>query len=113
MGRESWGNNYPRDLSRLQLVTKWAPNSVGFLIYPYSLSMILSDLEGLIWCAPIIEVVNMNYTFSSPTRSSDLELHENLGPQSGHPKVTTTLFLVLGRQPILHTMYCKCHVIMP
>ena len=64
MGHESWGNNYPRDLSGLQLVTEWVPDFAEFLIDPYSLSVILGDLEGLTWCAPIIEVVNMDYSFS-------------------------------------------------
>ena len=92
MGHESWDNNYPRDLSGLQLVTEWVPNSAGFLIDPYSLSMILGDLESLIWRAPIIEVVNIDCSFSSLTRPGDLELHENLGPRSGFPKGTVALF---------------------
>ena len=74
MGHELWGNNYPCDLSGLQLVTEWVPDSAGFLTNPYSPSVILGDLEGLIWCAPIIEVVNMDYSFFSSTQSSDLEL---------------------------------------
>ena len=80
MGHESWDNNYPRDLSGLQLVTEWVPESAGFLTDSYSLHVILSDLEGLIWRSPIIEVVNKDCSFSSPTRFGDLELYENLGP---------------------------------
>ena len=54
-------------------MAEWVPNSTGFLIYSYLLSVILGDLEGSIWCGPIIEVVNMDYRFSSPMRSGDLE----------------------------------------
>ena len=75
MGHKSWDNNYPRDLSELQLVTEWVLDSAGFLIDLYSLSVILGNLEGLIWCAPIIEVVSMDYSFFSPTRPGDLKLH--------------------------------------
>ena len=60
MGHGSWSSNYPRDLSELQLVAEWIPDSAGFLIDLYSLSVILGNLEGLIWGAPIIEVVNMD-----------------------------------------------------
>ena len=76
---------------------EWVPDSAGFSIDSYSLSVILGNLEGLIWCALIIEVVNMDYSFSSPTRSDDLELHENLELRSERPKVTATLFLLLSR----------------
>ena len=55
-------------------MTKWVLNSTGFLINPYLLSVILGDLEGLIWYAPIIEVVNVDYSSFSPTRSGNLEL---------------------------------------
>ena len=55
-------------------MTEWVLDSARFLIDLYPLSVILCDLEGLIWCALIIEVVNMDYSFSSPARSGDLEL---------------------------------------
>ena len=74
MGHKSWDSNCPRDLSRLQLVIEWVPDSAGFLINSYSLSVILGDLGDLIRCAPIIKVVNMDYPSSCPVRSGDLEL---------------------------------------
>ena len=74
MGHGSWSNNYPQDLSGLQLVAEWVPDSVRFLIDSYLLSMILGDLKGSIWCAPIIEVINMDYRFFSPMQSGDLKL---------------------------------------
>ena len=78
-------------------MTECVPNSAGFLIDPYSLSVILGDLEGLIWRAPIIEVVIMDCSFSSSTQSGNLELHENLGSRSVRPKVIVSLFLLLSR----------------
>ena len=80
-------------------MAEWVLDSAGFLIDPYSLSVILGDLGDLTRCAPIIKVVNMDYSSFRPTRSGQPgAFHESLGPRSGRLKVTTILFLV-ARSP--------------